>query len=63
MRSRRSRTAIAIGVGFVVVGIAYLVLAAPLGYSAELAGGTMLVALGAAMGLMAFVLVAGSPRD
>ena len=61
--TRRTRSAIAIGVAFLVVGLAYLFLADPLGYEIEWAGVTMLVALGAAMGLMANVLVAGSPRD
>ena len=59
----RSRNAIAIGILFLVVGLAYLLLAEPLHYRIEWAGVTMLVALGAAMGLMAYVLVAGSPRD
>ena len=60
---RRSRNAIAIGVMVLVVGLAYLFLANPLGYRIEWAGVTMLVALGAAMGLMAYILVAGTPRD
>lgn len=60
---RRSRNALAILVLFAVVGIAYMALANPLGYHIEWAGVTMLVALGAAMGLMAYVLVAGSPQD
>jgi hypothetical protein len=60
---RRSRNAVAIGITFLIVGLAYLFLADPLGYRIEWAGVTMLVALGAAMGLMAYVLVAGSPRD
>lgn len=62
---RRSRNALAILVLFVLVGVAYLVLADPAGYgkAIDYAGGTMLVALGAAMGLMAYVLIAGSPQD
>jgi hypothetical protein len=60
---KRSRTAIAIGVLFVVVGLTYAVLATPAGYPVEWAGATMLVALGASMGIMAWVLVAGSRRD
>jgi hypothetical protein len=60
---RGSRNAIAIGVLFVVVGILYLALAEPIGYDIEWAGVTMLVALGAAMGLMTYVLMAGSSRD
>jgi hypothetical protein len=59
----RLRSAIAIGVTFVMIGIAYYALAIPFGYHVEWAGATMLVALGAAMGIMAWVLVAGSRRD
>ena len=60
---RRSRNALAILVMFVLVGLAYLALANPFGYHIEWAGVTMLVALGAAMGLMAYVLIAGSTQD
>ena len=61
MESRlRSRTAIAIGVLFVVIGLAYSALAIPLGYQVEWAGATMLVALGASMAMMAWVLVSGT---
>jgi hypothetical protein len=59
----RSRSAIAIGILFVVIGLGYWVLAVPLGYHVEWAGVTMLVALGAAMGIMFWVLIAGSRRD
>ena len=61
--SRGIRNAVAIGILFLVVGIIYLVLAEPIGYEIEWAGVTMLVALGAAMGLMTYVLIDGSPRD
>ncbi len=60
---RGARNAIAIGIIFLVVGLIYLALAEPVGYRIEWAGVTMLLALGAAMGLMAYVLIAGSPRD
>jgi hypothetical protein len=60
---RRSRNAIAIAILFLVVGLAYLGFADPVGYRIEWAGVTMLIALGAAMGLMAYVLIAGTPRD
>jgi hypothetical protein len=60
---RRSRNAVAIGISFLIVGLVYMLLAGPFGYRIEWAGVTMLVALGAAMGIMAYVLVAGSPRD
>lgn len=60
---RRSRIAIVMGVIFLVIGIAYLTLAGPAGYHVEWAGGTILIGLGVAMGLMAYVLIAGTPRD
>jgi hypothetical protein len=60
---RRARNAIAIAILFIVIGVLYLALANPFGYRIEWAGGTFLVGLGAAMGLMAYVLIAGSPRD
>ena len=57
------RNALIVGLTFVVVAILYAVLAQPLGYKVEFAGVTMLFALGIAMGLMAYILIAGSPRD
>jgi hypothetical protein len=59
----RSRTAIFIGILFVVIGIAYYTLAIPLGYHVEWAGSTLLVSVGVAMGIMFWVLVAGSRGD
>jgi hypothetical protein len=56
----RQRNAIVIGVTFLVTGIAYGALAQPLGYHIEWAGVTMLVALGAALGIMSYVLTSGS---
>ena len=63
MESLRSRTAIFIGILFVVIGIAYYALAIPLGYHVEWAGSTLLVAVGVAMGIMFWVLVAGARGD
>jgi type II secretory pathway component PulM len=56
----RRRNSILIGVTFVVVAIAYGVLAQPLGYKIEWAGVTMLFALGFALGIMSYVLTSGS---
>jgi hypothetical protein len=55
----RRRNAIIIGVGCVVVAIAYGALAPVFGYQIEWAGVTMLFALGAAMGIMVAVLDTG----
>ena len=60
---RHPRNAILIGVIFVVTGVIYW--AAPYFLNAHIdyAGVTMLAALGIAMGLMFYVLIAGSPND
>lgn len=55
----RHFNAIVIAIGCVVVGVLYGALAEPFGYRVEWAGVTMLVALGAALGLMFFVLHTG----
>ncbi len=52
----RPRYTLLAGALFIVVGIVYGLL------SRDAAGVTMLVALGIGMGLMSYVLVAGSPR-
>ena len=60
---RHPRNAILVGLVFVVIAIFYW--AAPYfgNGHVDTAGLTLLGALGVAMGLMAYVLVAGSPRD
>ncbi len=55
----RHFNAIVIAIRCVVVGVLYGALAEPFGYRIEWAGVTMLVALGAALGLMFFVLHTG----
>ena len=52
----RHRNAIIIAIGCVVTGVLYGGLAQPFGYRIEWAGVTMLIALGAALGIMFFVL-------
>jgi len=52
----RYRNAIIIGVSCIVLAALYGGLAKPLGYRPEWAGVTMLVALGAALGIMFLVL-------
>ncbi len=55
----RHLNAIIIFVGCIVLAIAYGALAPVFGYRIEWAGVTMLIALGAALGLMVFVLDTG----
>ena len=55
----RQRNAIFIGIGCVVIAALYGGLAPVFDYKIEWAGVTMLVALGAAMGIMVAVLNAG----
>jgi hypothetical protein len=55
----RHFNAIVIAIACVVTGALYGLLAEPFGYRIEWAGVTMLVALGAALGLMFFVLHTG----
>ena len=56
---RFGRNSIVIAIACVVLGIAYAALAKPLGYNIEWAGVTMLIALGAALGIMVAVLDTG----
>jgi hypothetical protein len=60
---RRPVYAIAIGVLFLVLGVLYYVIPAITGGHVDWSGMVMLAALGIAMGLMAYVLTAGSPSD
>lgn len=60
---RHPRNVVIIGIAFLLVGALYALGAVPLGYHIEWAGVTMLGALGVAMSLMAYVLIAGSSGD
>jgi len=60
---RHPRNVIVIGATFVVIAAVYALGAVPLGYQIEWAGVTMLAALGVAMALMFYVLIAGSSKD
>lgn len=53
------RNALIIAVACVITAVAYAALAPVFGYRVEWAGATMLVALGAALGLMFLVLHTG----
>ncbi|MCI0584359.1 MAG: hypothetical protein L0227_15975 [Chloroflexi bacterium] len=57
------RNTIIIGGAFVAVAAIYALGAVPLGYDIEWAGVTMLAALGVAMAIMFYVLIAGSSKD
>jgi hypothetical protein len=52
----KPRYTLLVGLLFIVVGIVYALV------SRDPIGATMLFALGIAMGLMSYVLIAGSPR-
>jgi len=60
---RHPRNTIIIGGAFVFVAAVYALGAVPLGYDIEWAGVTMLAALGVAMAIMFYVLLAGSAKD
>lgn len=60
---RRPVLSIAIGVIFVVLAIIYYAVPVITGGHLDWAGTVMLGALGIAMGLMVYVLMAGAPND
>ena len=60
---RHPRNAIFVGVLFVVIGLIYWGVPYLGHWHIDYAGVTMLAALGIAMGLMAYVLIAGSPNE
>jgi uncharacterized membrane protein len=60
---RHPRNAIFVGILFVVIGFVYWVVPYLGDWHIDYAGVTMLGALGIAMGVMAYVLIAGSPNE
>ncbi len=60
---RHPRNAVAFGLIFVVVGVIYWAAPYFLGGHIDYAGVTMLAALGIAIALMAYVLIAGSASE
>ncbi len=60
---RHPRNAALVGIVFIVVGIIFWAIPAYGGWEMDYAGVTMLLALGVAMAVMAYVLVAGTPHD
>lgn len=60
---KHPRNALFVGLLFIVIGVIYWLAPYVLGGHIDYAGLTMLIALGAAMAMMAYVLIAGSPRS
>lgn len=60
---RNPRNAALVGIIFLVIGVVYWAIPYFGGWHLDYAGVTMLLALGIAMALMAYVLVAGSPSE
>ncbi|HET7168431.1 MAG TPA: hypothetical protein VFI69_04455 [Candidatus Limnocylindrales bacterium] len=61
---RHPRNAIIVGIAFAVIGGAYWLVQELAGMTRiDYAGVTMLVLLGVAVAVMAYVLIAGSPND
>jgi hypothetical protein len=60
---RHPRNAIFVGVLFVVIAVAYYLAPVLFGGHLDWSGVVMLGALGIAMALMAYVLIAGSPSE
>ena len=60
---RHPRNAAAVGLIFIVVGVLFWAVPTFGGWHVDYAGVTMLLFLGVAMAIMAYVLVAGSPND
>lgn len=60
---RHPRNAALVGILFVVIGVVFWAIPTFGGWHVDFAGVTMLLALGIAMAIMAYVLIAGSPSD
>ena len=60
---RHPRNSVFVGLLFVVIAVLYWAVPYQGGWHVDYAGTTMLIFLGAAMALMAYVLVAGSSKE
>jgi hypothetical protein len=60
---RHPRNAIFVGLIFVAAGLVYWGVQTVAGWPVDYAGTTMLLLLGVATAIMAYVLIAGSPND
>lgn len=61
--ANHSRNAIVIGASFALIGVVFFAVPAIGGWHVDYAGVTMLLCLGIAMSIMAYVLTAGSSSD
>jgi thiamine transporter ThiT len=60
---RHPRNAIAVGLFFAAAGVVYWSVQALAGWPVDYAGVTMLILLGVATSILAYVLIAGAPND
>ena len=60
---RHPRNAAFVGLLFVLIGVIYWAIPYFGGWQVDYAGTTMLILLGVATAIMAYVLIAGSPND
>jgi hypothetical protein len=60
---RHPRNAALVGIVFVVIGVVYWFVQYNADFHADIAGVTLLLLLGVAVSIMAYVLIAGSPND
>jgi hypothetical protein len=60
---RHPRNAIVVGLFFSAAGVVYWLVQYLDGVHGDMAGVTMLLLLGVAVSIMAYVLIAGSPND
>lgn len=60
---RHPRNAVIVGLLFAATGAAYWVVQEIANWPVDYAGVTMLILLGVAVSIMAYVLIAGSPND
>jgi DMSO reductase anchor subunit len=60
---RHPRNAMLLGLMFVFIGVVYWGVQTVAGWHVDYAGTTLLLLLGVAVSILAYVLVAGSPSD
>jgi hypothetical protein len=60
---RHPRNALVVGLMFATIGAIYWLVQSVASFHVDYAGVTMLLLLGVAVSIMAYVLIAGSPND